>query len=96
MADMTRFPVSTWQRMLNRQGARSVNCGVTGRFLRFGRPRGNVEYAPNRSGIAVEIAVMAPLENPDSDSRKICHLIVSLDQLKAMVATLEAEASEPT
>jgi hypothetical protein len=96
VSDVSKFPVSHWQRLLNRRGSRTVTCVVSGRYLRFGKlgpPSSG--YFPDQAkvGTPVPLDVMASsdIETPD---RKICQLIVTLEELRDMVAMLEKEKSD--
>jgi hypothetical protein len=91
--NISRFPVSTWKRTLNRRGKRSVNCVVSGRYWRYGKPaHASTGYFPDpqKLGTPVILEIMSG-NGPDEKDRKICEMIVTLEELKRMVAILEQE-----
>ena len=91
--NISRFPVSKWQRILNRRGNRSVNCVVSGRYWRYGHlgPAATGYFPdPQQLGTPVILEIMSS-NDPDDKDRKICEMIVTLEELKQMVAILEQE-----
>ncbi|MBC6445225.1 MAG: hypothetical protein GDA50_07360 [Alphaproteobacteria bacterium GM202ARS2] len=82
--NVDRFPVSTWQRIINRRGKRAVNCIVSDRYLVFGQADG-----PIQMGTPVAVDVMTELE--EKKPRKLCSLILTVEDLKKMVEMLESK-----
>ena len=94
MPDVTRFPVSTWQRIWNRRGERAVSCIVSGRWLRFGEvATAATGYLPgSKIGTPIDLDVMTDQYDGDEGAaRKICTLVVTYEELKAVVQKFEAE-----
>jgi len=75
--DVTRFPISGWQRQANRRGRRSVSCIVSDRWLRF-----SPKAQPVGEGTAVIVDVMTDASGTE---RKLCELILTLEQLRRVV-----------
>jgi hypothetical protein len=93
--NISKFPMSHWQWIWNKRGKRSVNCVVSGRYLRYGHPAStSTGYFPDQHklGTPVTIEIMSS-NDPDSKDRKICELILTLEELKQMVEILEQEKS---
>jgi hypothetical protein len=92
--NVSKFPVSHWQRILNRRGSRAVHCVVSGRYMRFGRlgaPSTGYFTDPSKIGTPVVVDIMSDTTGDDDRDRKLCHLVVTLEELKQMVSTLEGE-----
>lgn len=85
MAKVTRFPVNSWKRMLNRRGQRTVNCIVSERYLKYGTPGGPMEV-----GTPVEVEVLSENERTNF-TKTLCRMNVTLEELEKMVETLKAE-----
>jgi hypothetical protein len=89
--DVIRFPMNTTQRIKNRRGKFSVSCAVSMRRLRFKEEIGSVENdAP-----AVVVDVMTDSDFDGSPSKKICELVLELDDLRAILKRYEAMAPAP-
>ena len=94
MTKITRFPISTWQRILNKRSPRAVNCVVSDRWLKVGElGRAADGYIPSiKIGTPVPIDVMTG-GYEDSGARKICSLTVTYEELKAILDKLTSELS---
>jgi hypothetical protein len=79
---ISRFPVTTWQRIKNRRGKRSVSCEVSGRWLSFSEKADDVRGEP-----WVFVDVMT--EKEDGSAHKICELCIPLNQLAEAVSNIE-------
>lgn len=91
MADeVTRFPVSTWKRIKNQRGQRTVNCEISGRYLRYatGHDTGTA------MGVVVPIDVMTDGNDSETPDRKICELYLPLDELKKLVRLVEEDTED--
>lgn len=77
--DVTRFPVTGWQRAANRRGRRSASRIVSGRWLRFA-PKAE----PVGEGTAIIVDVMTSTSGED---RKLCTLILTLEELQRAIKT---------
>ncbi len=85
--NIQRLPISGWKRTLNRRGKRSVSCIVSDRWLRFGEPD---QQALNiGTPIVIEVMTETPDENGEFKSRKLCSLIVTVEQLKKLVGEID-------
>jgi hypothetical protein len=94
--NISKFPVSTWQRILNRRGKRTVNCIVSGRYLRYDDlGPSSIGYFPARLkiGTPVTIDVMTDSDT-EKEPRKICELTLTLEELKDMVSRLEKDIAD--
>jgi hypothetical protein len=93
--NVAKFPISQWQRILNRRGNRSVHCVVSNRYWRYDHP-GPIAtgYFPDgkRLGTPVVLEIMSS-NDPDLKDRKICDLVVTLEELREMIAVLDREAA---
>jgi hypothetical protein len=88
--DVIRFPMNGSQRMKNRRGKHSVSCYVSGRWLRFQEETGIVE----RNSRAVVVDVMTAGDYEDSEpSKKICELVLELDDLRALLQLYDAKVA---
>lgn len=87
-SNTTRFPITGHQRAQNRRGPDSINCYVSGRYLRF-HDVGDTGV----DGLAVVVDVMSDGYG-DKPDRKICELVLTLDALKTMAERLEEIRSE--
>lgn len=91
--DITKFPVTLWNRIKNRRGSRVANCIVSGRYLKFHDIDGPRQ--PMRDGTPVCLDVMTDTKDDPEDTsipdRKICELIVPLEELERIVAKLRKE-----
>lgn len=79
--------------MRTRRGPRTVHCVVSGRYLRFGAlGQPSPGYFPDQAKIGtpvvLDVMTSADIDTPD---RKICELLVTLEELRDMVARLEKE-----
>ncbi len=85
--NIQKFPITGWKRTLNRRGKRSVSCIVSERWLRFGEP---AQQAINM-GTPLELDVMTDTldENDEFKSKKLCSLIVTVEQLKKLMDEIE-------
>lgn len=92
MTTISKFPVSTWQKIWNKRGARAVNCVVSGRWLKVGEPgTSSGGYLPTgKIGTPVPIDVMTGGYD-DEEPRKICSLVVTYEELKALLDKLKSE-----
>ena len=85
--NIERFPISGWEKTLNRRGKRSVSCIVSDRWLRFGEP----DRQALNVGTPIELDVMTniPHENDEFESKKLCSLIVTVEQLKKLMEEID-------
>jgi len=93
--NVEKFPISTWQRAFNRRGKRTVNCIVTDRYLRYdkpGRPMAGCFPDNKKVGTPIVISVMTD-KYSETKHHKICELVLTLEELKAMVAILDEETN---
>lgn len=79
--DVTRFPVSEWQRMLNRRGEMSVSCHVSMRWLKFDKTGAQLREGP--------MVMMHVMTDAGDETRTICEFCVPLDELKAVIEKIE-------
>jgi predicted DNA-binding protein (UPF0251 family) len=86
-SDVTRFPKSTWDRIRNRRGRKAVNCIVSGRYLAIH----GVDNCIVDGSHPVSLNVMTDTGEKD---RNICEMIVTLEELEAVVALLRKELAE--
>ena len=96
MDSIHRFPVSTWKRIWNQRGKRVVNCIVSGRYLRFGKVgKPSAGYFPDHGKVGTPV-VLDVMTDTDSDApdRKLCEMIVTLEELEAIVDLLKREPSD--
>ncbi|MES5481531.1 hypothetical protein QMZ05_02160 [Bradyrhizobium sp. INPA03-11B] len=84
--DVIRFPVNGGQRIKNRRGKNSVSCYVSGRWLRFHEEVGTVEKASR----VVAVDVMAA-DFDETPAKKICELVLELDDLRAILDRYDAK-----
>ena len=89
--DIIRFPVNTTQRVKNRRGRFSVSCAVSMRWLRFREETGHVD----NNSEAVVVDVMTDSDFDGSPSKKLCELVLELDDLRAILKQYETK-SPPT
>jgi hypothetical protein len=78
-----RFPTTEWLRHRNRLGKQVIPCFVSGRYLRFSDM---ADTGTNGRAVAVDVMSESDDEKPD---RKLCELVLTLDDLKRMVARLD-------
>ena len=85
--NIQRFPISGWKRTLNRRGKGSVSCIVSDRWLRFGKP----DQQALKLGTPILLDVMTETldENDEYRSKKLCSLIVTVEQLKKLVDDID-------
>jgi hypothetical protein len=89
MADeVTRFPVSTWNRIKNKRGKRTVNCEISGRYLTYGEGHDT----GTNMGVLISVDVMTDGNDSDTPDRKICELVLPLNELKELVRLAEQDA----
>jgi hypothetical protein len=90
--NVTRFPMSTWQRIRNRRGKMAVSCIVSDRWLRFhSLYRDGIEM-----GTPIALDVVTNSHGHDGNPRKICSLIVTVEELRALVAEIDLQlATDP-
>jgi hypothetical protein len=81
--NVTRFPITGWRRAANRRGRHSVSCIVSDRWLRFA-PKAKVVG----EGTAVIVDVLTDASGND---RKICQLILTLEQLRRVMDSIPVE-----
>jgi len=80
-----RFPVSTWTRIKNQRGKRTVNCEISGRYLKYGTGHDT----GTEQGVWLHMDVMADGNDNDTPDRKICELVLPLNELKEMIRLAE-------
>ncbi len=86
MAEITKFPMKQWQRIKNRRGTNSVNCVVSSRYLKvLGLAETNTE-----DGVVVTVHVMVD-KYEDGPDRKLCELLLPIEELRAALASLEGK-----
>lgn len=78
-----KFPVSSWKRVRNRRGRLSVSCVVSDRWLSFERPH------DKRFNIGTPIKVDVMTDVSENGPRKLCQLIVTVEQLKDLMAEID-------
>jgi hypothetical protein len=72
-----------WRRTANRRGRHSVSCIVSDRWLRF---------APKAKAVGEGAAVIVEVLTDASDKeRKLCELILTLDQLRRVMDSITVE-----
>lgn len=86
--EVTRFPVSTWTRIRNQRGKRTVNCEISGRYLKYGEGH----QTSTEMGVCIPVDVMTDGNDSDTPDRKICELYLRLDELKELVRLAEEDA----
>ena len=84
-----RFPVSSWKRLQNQRGKRAVSCIVSDSWLQFGEPH----HENLNIGTPISLDVMTDAVD-DRKPRKLCNLIVTVEQLKALVELVNAECGK--
>lgn len=86
---VVRFPIAGWQRDRNMLGPRVVPDELTSRCLVFDKP-----FRPGIKG-AEEAVYLDVMSDSDPDrgkaSKKICSMLVSVQDLRKIVALLNAE-----
>ena len=87
MSNVTKWPISTWKRIKNRRGQRVVNCQVSERYITFER----ASDSGTKEGVMALVNVMTDRSFDEKADRKLCELVLTLDELKAMVATMEKD-----
>jgi len=80
--------MNTTQRVKNRRGKFGVSCAVSMRWLRFHEETGCVE----NNSQAVVVDVMTDPDFDGSPSKKICELVLELDDLRAILKRYEPTA----
>ncbi|RWQ66673.1 hypothetical protein [Mesorhizobium sp.] len=88
MANIKKFPVTHARRELNRRGKMSLNCIVSDRWIRVGDPH----WTSPELGAPIEIDVMRAYSNATGGDRKLCSLVVTVDQLRALLAEIDRRA----
>ena len=83
--DTIRFPMNSIDRIRNRRGKRSVSCTVSGRWLRF---RDDVYRGPGETLVFIDVMTET---DPDKESRKLCDLCISVEELKKVLSRCEPE-----
>lgn len=86
MADITEFPMKHWQRIKNRRGTTSVNCIASSRYLKI---LGMAE-TDTADGVVVTIHVMVD-KYEDGPDRKLCELLLPIEELRAALADVESK-----
>ena len=86
---VTRFPISTWKRIRNQRGQRTVNCEVSGRYLVYEKGH----QTGTEMGICVAVNVMTDSNESDKPDRKICYLYLRLDELQRLVEQIKEDAA---
>ncbi|WP_395448706.1 hypothetical protein ACHMW7_28530 [Aminobacter sp. UC22_36] len=97
MAKVEKFPVNHAQRELNRRGKMSLNCIVSDRWLRVGDPHHlaiDLGTSTIEIGTPIEIDVMRAYSNSTGGDRKICNLIITVEQLRALLAEIEKKQAQ--
>lgn len=89
--EVTRFPVSAWNRIKNRRGKRTVNCEISGRYLKYGTGHDT----GTKMGVLVSVDVMTDGNDRDTLDRKICELVLPLDELKELIRLSESDVENP-
>ena len=92
MAEVTRWPISTWKRIKNRRGQRTLNCQISDRYIAYGK----AHDSDIEEGALVMVNVMTDRSFDDRPDHKLCELALSLNELKAMVATMENDLIDTT
>ncbi len=87
--NITKIPISTWQRILNSRGKRTVNCMVTGRYFKYGTA--NKKNLSIGTPVSLDIMTDTGSDRPD---QKICTMMVTIEQLRMMLETLEEDVSK--
>jgi hypothetical protein len=85
MADIKKLPVTHSQRELNRRGKMSLNCIVSDRWIRVGDPH---RTSPEL-GTPIEIDVIRAYSDATGGDHKLCSLIITVDQLRALLAEID-------
>ena len=87
MAKVTKFPVKAHQRELNRRGKMALNCILTDRWIKVGSPA----WAHPDLGVPIELDIMAAHSRSTGRDHKICSLVVTVDQLRALLRQIDSE-----
>lgn len=82
--NITRFPISAYQRRRNMQGPLHVECYVSGRWLQFGETS-----SPAGGGDIVWLDVMT--QDEDKPAHKICSLAITVQNLKHALEAIKTE-----
>lgn len=85
MAGITKFPMKQWQRIKNRRGTTSVNCIVSSRYLKIL----GMSETDTADGVVVTIHVMDDTYE-DGPDRKLCELLLPIEELRAATRSLTA------
>ncbi len=85
MGEIKDFPITHRERIKNEQGIMSVECIVSGRWLRFDSTSKNL----NGEDI-VHVDVMA-MHTVGEKDRKICELMISLQELEQVMKKIQRE-----
>lgn len=85
--NIRKFPISGWKRTLNRRGKRSVSCIVSDRWLRFGEP--DQQALNTGTPLVLDVMTETPDENDEFKSKKLCSLIVTVEQLKKLMEEID-------
>ena len=81
--NVRKFPITSWRRIQNRHGKRSVSCIVSDRWLRFGEP---AQQSLNMgTPICLDVMTETEDENGKLESKKLCTLTVTVEQLKKLI-----------
>ncbi len=81
--NIRKFPITSWTRVQNRHGKRSVSCAISNRWLRFGEPSQQSHYF----GTPIWLDVMTDTEDENGKlkSKKLCTLCVTVEQLQKLM-----------
>lgn len=85
MANIEKFPVRHEQRELNRRGKMALNCIVSDRWIRVGKPDRSCDHI----GTPIELEIMAAYSPTKGSDRKLCGLTITVDQLRALLAEID-------
>ncbi len=86
--NIRKFPITSWDRIQNSRGKRSVSCIISNRWLRFGEP----EQQPINIGTPIWLDVMTETEEENGNTlepKKLCTLCVTVEQLQKLLDEIE-------
>ena len=81
--NIRKFPITSWRRMQNRRGKRSVSCIVSNRWLHFGEP--SQQLFNSGTPISLDVMTETEDENGKLETKKLCTLIVTVKQLQKLM-----------
>lgn len=85
--NIRKFPITSWRRIQNRRGKRSVSCVVSERWLRLEEPH----HQELNVGTPISLDVLTDTYDEDGNlkPKKLCTLIVTVEQLRNLVDQID-------